>query len=406
MPSESPEPAEPAAPADVQLGLWGRSGLKAAPSRQLVLFYISLIFLGYAFSLFINGASGKLFKPRFTLPALAPGADPLTPLGWVVLVLDPMFLLATFRFLSCCLLVACMTAARDTPLHTGVGEQGTAVRSDAMTLTWRAGVPILVGCTNALGYLFYLALTSRGGVAIWSALVGLYVVLPVSFGIFTRGEDRSSRKLLGIAVCVLASILLGWGEEVKEASAVPWYSNFFLYITCISLWGVCDGLSAFMGRDLHLWWVALLTGLGFGLVALMCALCSFIITGSEAHAGVAGSVNITTSTTSTSSSASQPSLILSSGWGYALSAVAQVLGVAAWFTSVKLGVLAEASAFLPVISLYTIGASLLAIPVLGETNLPPLYWVGVVFAVAGILLIAYSGKKEQGQLLEVSAAGS
>ena len=67
-----------------------------------------------------------------------------------------------------------------------------------------------------------------------------------------------------IAVCVLASVLLGWSEEQKDAAqGVPWASNFFLYLAAILLWGVCDGLSAYMGRDLHLLWVVALTGAGF-----------------------------------------------------------------------------------------------------------------------------------------------
>ena len=81
-------------PAALQQGLWGRSGLRSQPSKTLIVLYIAVIFCGYCFSLLINGAAGRLFRPRYVLPALAPGADPLTPLGTVVLVLDPMLLLA------------------------------------------------------------------------------------------------------------------------------------------------------------------------------------------------------------------------------------------------------------------------------------------------------------------------
>ena len=371
-----------AEPEPLSRGLWGRDGLAAAPSKSKIVFLIVATTLLYGFSLLVNGAAGSIFPPRFALAPLAPGADPLgDPLRVVVRVLDPMFLLCAFRFIACGLLVAALTRAGDTPWQTGVGEPGAhAVGAGAMALTRRAGIPVLVGACNAGGYLFYMALTARGGVAIWSALVGLYIVIPVGYGIVVKGEARTRRKLLGVAVCTVASILLGYGEEQRDASNVPWYSNALLFIVCVSLWGVCDGLSAFMGRELHLWWVAGLTGLGFGLVALLCALLSFFVTGSVA----AGAV-------SAAAAAAAPAGGISVGWGYTLMAVAQAAGVTAWFISVKIGVLSEASAFLPIVSLYTSGASLLAVPILGET-LPPAYWPGLLLGIAGILLIAYSGE--------------
>jgi drug/metabolite transporter (DMT)-like permease len=390
-PQAAPEPPPP--PPPPPQGLWGRSGLRTPPAKATVLLYIAAIFLGYCFSLLINGAAGRLFKPRFALPApAAPGADPLTPLGLVVLVLDPMFLLASFRLLACLALTGGMTLAGDTPWATGVGEEGTAVSASAMALTPAMAVPIVVGVCNAGGYLFYLALTARGGSAIWSALVGLYIVFPVAYGILFKGEARTAQKLWGVAVCACASVLLGWSEEQKDAvSLVPWWSNALLFGVCVSLWGACDGLSAFMGRDLHLWWVSLLTGVGFGAVALLCALVAFFITGTQdtAAAPVAPNATAVASAAAAAAAAAAASSI-PVGWGYLLMAVAQVSGVAAWFLSVKLGVLAEASAFLPIISLYTMGASLLAVPILGERGLPAVYWVGVAVGITGILLIAYA----------------
>ena len=377
-------------PAALQQGLWGRSGLRSQPSKALIVLYIAVIFCGYCFSLLINGAAGRLFRPRYALPALAPGADPLTPLGLVVLVLDPMLLLAALRALACCALAGGMTLWGDTPWSTGVGERGAGAgaveASSAMALDRRALVPVLVGACNAGGYLCYMALTARGGVAIWSALVGLYIVIPVAYGVLAKGEARSPRKLWGVAVCAAASVLLGWGEEQKDlASVVPWWSNALLFLASVLLWGVCDGLSAFMARDLHLWWIVQLTGLGFGIVALLCALGSLFITGSQ-EATVQLAVAAVNATATTGAAAPA----LSAAWGYVLMAVAQVAGICAWFFSVKLGVLAEASSFLPIISLYTMGASLLAVPVLGERSLPPAYWGGVALGVAGILLIAYA----------------
>ena len=79
--------------------------------------------------------------------------------------------------------------------------------------------------------MFYLALTARGGSAIWSALVGLYIVIPVFYGIVAKGEARSAQKLWGVAVCAAASVLLGWSEEKKDVvSLVPWWSNALLFV--------------------------------------------------------------------------------------------------------------------------------------------------------------------------------
>jgi drug/metabolite transporter (DMT)-like permease len=360
-------------PQPISTGLWGRTGLLSQPSKRTILLLLSLSFLGYAFSLLINGASGRVLRPRFVLPPLPPSADPLTPLGLVVLVFDPMFLLASFRFLACLLL--------GTVLIFSNGPHGPPIE---LPVRVQLLIPVLVGLTNAGGYAFYLSLTARGGVAVWSALVGVYIVFPVTYSILVYGEARTPRKMWGIATCILASILLGLGEEEKEAGAgrdIPWYSNAFLYLTCILCWGVCDGLSAFMGRDLHLGVIAILTGCGFGLFALLMALLSFFLSSGlggglrgEGDAPVEGGGGV------------------SFAGGYALMAAAQASGVMAWFLSVRLGMLSEASAFLPIISLYTMGASILAVPILGENHLPPIYWVGLCFGCGGILLIAYSGE--------------
>ena len=363
---------------DVERGLWGHKGLSTAPSRQTIITLLSLSLVGYMFSLLINGASGKLLRPRFQLPARSPTADPLGDgMCWVVRVLDPMFLLTTFRAVAAWLLCGAMWARNDVPWATGA--QG--VRADALRLRPAMWVPFVVGLCNSFGYLFYMALTARGGVSIWSALVGLYICIPVLYGICVKGEARTPRKLAGICVCVLASVLLGYSEELKDASSeVSRASNAALYLVCVLLWGCCDALSAYMGRDLHLLWVTALTGLGFAAAAALCSVVAFFVT-AEAPALAAPAAG---------------GGGMSSAGGYLLMAAAQASGVGAWYVSVKLGVLAEGSAFLPIISLYTMGASLLAVPALGENNLPPLFWVGVVVGTAGIALISWGGEKGGG----------
>ena len=45
------------------------------------------------------------------------------------------------------------------------------------------------------------------------------------------------------------------------------------------------------------------------------------------------------------------------------------------------------------------GASIISIPVLGEKNLPAVYWVGVILGCLGIWLIASSNQNGGGQIL-------
>ena len=309
-------------------GLWGRAGQVTAPSQLKIIFLLSLSWAGYSFSLLINGAAASFLRPRFILPSQAPGSDPLTTLGLVVLVLDPMFLLSTFRALASWVIVLYLTLNGEVPWSGGAAGY--------LPLNLSSAIPVAVGMTNALGYLFFLCLTNRGGVAIWSALVGIYIIFPVIYGIIAWGEVRTPRKLCGIAVCIFSSVLLGLGEEQKDeglGNSVPWWSNALLFLCCIGSWGICDGLSAFMGRELHLWWVALLTGLGFSLFGLFCSFLGFFLVSGEQ-----GSLS------------GPPKQGPSPSFGYSLMLLAQFSGVVAWFFSVKIGMLAEASAFIPILS--------------------------------------------------------
>ena len=82
---------------------------------------------------------------------------------------------------------------------------------------------------------------------------------------------------------------------------------------------------------------------------------------------------------------------MSAGAGYALMALGQALGVSAWYASVQLGRMSEASAYLPILALYTCVTALLAVAVLGET-LPATAWCGIAAAAAGMGLIATGGE--------------
>jgi hypothetical protein len=135
----------------VEWGLWGRGGLRAAPSRRTILFLLSASLLGYMFALLINGAAARILRPRFALPDLPSTADPLAGgMAWVVRVLDPMYLLTSLRAAAAWLLCAYLWARNDVPWRTGVGEDA-GVREDAMLLQPKMWVPFIVGLCNSFG---------------------------------------------------------------------------------------------------------------------------------------------------------------------------------------------------------------------------------------------------------------
>jgi drug/metabolite transporter (DMT)-like permease len=236
---------------------------------------------------------------------------------------------------------------------------------------WRAALAALF---NAGGYAFYLALVSRGSVATWCALVGLYVCGPVIYGVFVRGESRSARKLAGIGVCLVAGVVLGMSEREADGAASSGLGDALMYIVCIGMWMVCDSIAAFVGRDLHIFYVAAAGGVGFAGAAFCAALVGF--------AATSGGAELRTSAVAAAGGFSAPGAL-------ALLFFAQCCGVGAWFACVELGKLSEASAFLPVTSLYTVLSSILSAVFFGEAP-SRLYYVGLPLAAAGIGLIMFA----------------
>jgi uncharacterized membrane protein len=166
-------------------------------------------------------------------------------------------------------------------------------------------------------------------------------------------------------------VLLGVSDDATpEKTSLAW-QNAALYFLSIGLWGVCDGLASYVGRDLHVFYVAGAGGAGFAAVALVSAALGYGLSSGAAASTV----------TSAQSGLSQSSAL-------ALVALAQCAGVGAWFMSVKLGVLSECSSFLPITSLYTILASGAALLIFNEKP-PPLYFFGMPLAAIGILCIAF-----------------
>ena len=348
-------------------GLWAHKGLTIIPPRRLIIIYISCVMVGYSFAMLVNSSAGRLLSPRFTSSGTG---DPLSGLGFVTHVADPVFLLAAFRAVAAALLCGLLIFVGDVPpIAPLFNDPGLRTA-------------FIVGVCNCLGYAPFLALTARGGVSLWSALIGLYVCGPVTYGVLVKGEARTKRKLVGVTICIIAGVLLGVSEEeadsTSSSSSSMGFQNFALYISSIILWGICDGLGSYVGRDLHVLYVAGAGGAGFAAVALLFAVCGYALSAGTVSGGGGGSVP----TTTTSTAGLSPSVALT------LVAIAQCAGVGAWFASVKLGVLSECSSFLPITSLYTIVASGAALIIFQEKP-PPLYFVGTPLAAVGILCIAF-----------------
>jgi drug/metabolite transporter (DMT)-like permease len=363
-------------------GLWNRTDQAgAAPvSRSLIIFLVIVIMMGYAFAMIINGAASKLLRPRIVLPSV-PGEDPLAGLGFAVRVADPLFLLSSFRVCAIGIMLTFMWLRKDISFQFSAASVRPAIRA------------VIIGICNAGGYFFYMSLTTYNGQAIWSAMTGLYVLFPVLYGIVWKGESRTTRKLVGIACCVAAAVFLGMADGVKEPDPMgpadaPWYLKLVLFLTCISVWGVCDAFASYVGRELHHSQVAMGTGFGFLVVAWVAACLSYLVTiGSDpvpVTIAVGGNSSATGSSNSNGDGGSSSPAV-----GLLLLAAAQGTGVLAWYSTVKLGTLADASSFLPITTLYTCMTSLFSVTVLGE-SMAWQGWMGLVLAAVGTLTVAMS----------------
>jgi len=158
------------------------------------------------------------------------------------------------------------------------------------------------------------------------------------------------------------------GPEGDEG--LPGWARFVLYLLTAALWGIADTSIAYVGRDTHLLHVTVLSSLGFGIVSLTCSAASYFLTVS------AGGGTLTQGTASSG--------------GFTVLFLGQGLGTLGWFLMAKLGKASEASAFLPVVCLYTALTAVFSVGFLGE-SLSAAGWCGIVAGCGGMLLIATSG---------------
>jgi len=362
---------------------------------------LAFVLLAYGTAMTANGAAARLVPPRFLVP---PNSGAVSALALVVRVFDPGAVIAGSRCaIMLGLVVPAIVLARDLP----PGGAWALPTTPRLLLT-----PVLIGVTNTAGFLPYMLLTSVSGVALWAALISLYVLGPVLYGVLLRGESRAPRKLLGIALAVLAATLLGLpsadGAESVAADApagddgLPGWARLLLFALTCAVWAVCDTAIAYVGREVHVLHVAVLSSVGFGATALACSAASYALVAaagggqlySPAAAAAQAQAQAQAQAAAANATAGAPGAGAADalgagavGGGYAVLLFAQLAGCCGWYVSVRLGMASEASAFLPVLCLYTVPVSVFSVAFLGE-RLSAAGWAGVVLAGAGMLLIA------------------
>lgn len=339
--------------------LYARGGGASTP-RAVVLGLIAFVTLGYSAAMVFNALLSRVTPPRVS--AGSPG-------GWLIArVLDPVFLIGATRALPLAAILTALARYRGAtvfpPAPPGADAWAPAVAS---------------GVTNCAGYAFYLALTALDGVAVWSAMAGLYVVVPCVYFTVVGAESRGPRKLAGIAACVAAALLLGVGKGSAPADAdAPGAGGSALVKVALLAgtvlnWGACDATQVIASRRMHPAHTAAYAGFGFAGFAVAALVAGWAVSALTADA-------VLPPEGPRASAAARVA-------GWAATAFAQTLAMLAWLGISYLSPLSEASAFLPIVSLYTIVSAVVSLGLTGET-LNAYGWLGLVVGGAGILLLA------------------
>jgi drug/metabolite transporter (DMT)-like permease len=383
--------------------------------RRKIAFYVTVVCFGFGISMFLNGIATKLLpesalvstvvcqeRHKVQAAAAAAGGAPTDstmvlspPLGLYILasMLEPIYMLAAGRAVALAMiLVLWMWWTRRKAAKPGAIVEKAAPE----IVSKRLLLPIAIGITNSIAYACYMALTSLAGVSIWSAMVGCYVIMPASYGIFIRGESRGTKKIAGIVCCAVAAIMLGMAgtssdqtieADTQQAEIVvvdgPWFLKLFLYGGAILFWSFSDGISAYMLKPpkpsvdnapvvqpLSVATVISFTAVGFAVSAACIAGITMLMYMHVRAPGVCPEVDTS-----------------SASGGYVTMLFAQLLGKIAWMSLIQLGTIGEASSFIPLIGLDVFIPSILGIIVLHE-SVGAIGYVGMVLAAVGVALIS------------------
>ena len=248
-------------------------------------------------------------------------------------------------------------------------------------------------------------------------MLGASVAIPVAYGILVRHESAGRRKLIGIAACIAAALLLGLSGALAEPEAAPtpaegdnaaassappdsgpWWLCPLLFALSLGFWSTNDTLSAYLltfvddlGRPLHMFNIAIFNAAGFLLASWAAAGATYSLKSLEPTL-VTGAVQPTPSP-------QVPDIPIDGTlvfpdplpWmtGNAVLFAGNLFGSAAWYVMVKLATYGEASSYMPLISLQAFIPALLGISFLGE-RMGGLGYGGMLVAAGGVVLIATS----------------
>lgn len=382
--------------ADGQSGLFSRDGSESSGSKLYVIGLLSFVMFGYSLAMFVNASSTRMMVARTgSTSAILP---------WLLAsVLDPLYVIGVTRALALALLLVVLAPRHGTSFPALLFEP--AGGSDASPVgSGNMRMPLASGICNALGYGFYLTLVRLDGVAVWSAMIGLYAVAPCIYFMLSRGESASKRKIFGVLACCSAAFLLGMGKGEGSANPLagaldagsPLWLKLTLLLAVIAFWGLADTFQALASQQSSSLFVAGWAGTGFGLMGLVSLslgwLVSVIAVDEMAPAYAPKSLCVDgvliSSIDANSTWAGLPCAppVSQRLGGIVLIAVAQAVAMCSWYGICKLSAMSEASSFLPIISLYTMVTSLASVALLGET-LNSLGWAGMAVGACGILLV-------------------
>ena len=203
--------------------------------------------------------------------------------------------------------------------------------------------PVLVVLVGNMGLYFFSLLREAPGEggAVLCGMVSLYACIPVLWGVCLRSEAVRPLKLLGVALSLSATLLLGLSSGgglgggggggsalLVGAGAARRVALFLAAITC---WGLCDVGSARLGRDTPFAHTALLGAIGQAVFG-----CAFALGSAAGGRGAPAGAD---------AAAAPAAAVL---W----LSLANVAGVVGWLAFILAGRGGEVSALAPLTSLY------------------------------------------------------
>ena len=247
------------------------------------------------------------------------------------------------------------------------GSPGTSLFD---SLGWMSAV------TSAAQVAIYIAvhfLTTTGDVDILLALTMLYNVVPVAYGILCAGERLTLPKAVGFAASAAATVCLaiaglgggGGGGGVDGATIAL---QVVLLCVCICGWGTTDTIFARVGRRMHV--ITAAAWYAMGCIVLTAVVGQGTMLFRQAEGAVPHSA-----IPSTPTGGANPL------FGYLLILGTNATATLGWYGYVKLGQVADASLFVPIVAaLMTALPAIVTSVVLGE-GWGALKVIGVIAAV-------------------------